>query len=120
MPCMNRNKIIHEPEGAKPQISEAQVNMITPALNILRIPVRSPHRPTGNRNIAVASRKAVITQLRLIASSPKLRSMEGSAMFTEEIKKVPINEVIATIESMEICFFVQFIIHKNRSGKSNV
>jgi hypothetical protein len=30
-------------------------------------------------------------------------------MFTDEIRKVPIKEVIATIAKIEICFFVQSI-----------
>jgi len=86
------------------------VKTITPALKMRRMPVKSPQRPTGSRNIAVASKKEVITQLSFTASSPKLLSMAGNAMFTDEMRKVPINEVMATIESIEICFFVQYIV----------
>ena len=74
------------------------------------MPVRSPQRPTGSKNMAVASRKEVTSQLNVTASRLKLFSMAGNAIFTDEIRKVPINEVTATIARIEICFLVQFII----------
>ena len=74
------------------------------------MPVKSPQRPTGSRNMAVASKKAVITQLSRTASISKLFSIDGRAMLTEEIKNVPIKEVIATMASIETCFLVQFIV----------
>jgi hypothetical protein len=52
----------------------------------------------------------VITQLNVTAFNPKLFSIAGKAIFTDEIKKVPINEVMATMAKMEICFFVQCIM----------
>ena len=110
IPWMYRKIINQNPEPDNPQISEESVKITTPVLNIRRIPVRSPQRPTGSKNIAVASKKEVNTQLRETALSPKLFSMAGNAIFTDDIKKVPINEVIATIPIIEICFFVQFIM----------
>src|SRR5690554_2797488 len=98
-----------KPEVEKPQIVEDIVKMITPVLKTRRIPVKSPQRPTGRRNIAVANRKEVITQLSFTALSPKLFSIAGKAIFTDEMRKDPINEVMATIDKIEICFFVQSI-----------
>lgn len=99
----------HEPEAENPQMAEEMVKMITPVLKTRRIPVKSPQRPTGRRNMAVASKKDVITQLSFTALSPKLFSMAGNAIFTEEMRKEPMNEVMATIARIEICFFVQSI-----------
>jgi hypothetical protein len=59
--------------------------------------------------MAVASKKEVTTQLNVTASSAKLFSMAGNAMLMDEIRKVPINEVMATIATIDICFFDQFI-----------
>ena len=73
------------------------------------MPVKSPHRPIGNKNMAVDNRNAVTTQLKVTASRPKSFSMAGNAMFTDEIRKVPKKELVATIANIEICFFVQFI-----------
>jgi len=84
--------------------------MITPVLKSLLIPVRSPQRPKGSKNIAVARRKEVTTQLSVTAFSWKLFSIAGRAIFTEEMRKVPINEVMATMASIEICFLVQSIL----------
>lgn len=73
------------------------------------MPVKSPQRPTGSRNIAVASKNEVTTQLRLTAFNPNDFSMAGSAIFIDDIRNVPMNDVMATTASMEICFFVQCI-----------
>jgi hypothetical protein len=59
--------------------------------------------------MAVASKNEVITQLKVTAFSEKLFSIAGNAMFTDDIKKVPINEVTATIARIENCFFVHSI-----------
>ncbi len=59
--------------------------------------------------MAVESRNAVTIQLKVTASRPKSFSMAGNAMFTEEIRKVDIKELKATIDSTVICVFVQFI-----------
>jgi hypothetical protein len=99
-----------KPEGANPQTTDDTVKIEIPILNIRRIPVKSPQRPTGSKNMAVASKKEVITQLNVTAFNPKLFSIAGKAIFTDEIKKVPINEVMATMAKMEICFFVQCIM----------
>jgi hypothetical protein len=109
IPCINRNKMSQKPEGANPQTTDDTVKIEIPILNIRRIPVKSPQRPTGSKNMAVASKKEVITQLNVTAFNPKLFSIAGKAIFTDEIKKVPINEVMATMAKMEICFFVQCI-----------
>jgi hypothetical protein len=57
----------------------------------------------------VASRNDVTTQLKLMAFSPSDFSMAGNAMFIDDIRNVPINDVMATMASMETCFFVQCI-----------
>lgn len=98
-----------KPLPASPQISEDKEKMTTPILKSFLIPLKSPHLPTGSKKIAVESKKEVTTQLNSIALSLKLFSMAGKAIFMEEIKNVPINEVIATMLNIDICFFVQFI-----------
>jgi len=59
--------------------------------------------------MAVDKRNEVTTQLNVTASRLKSFSIAGKAIFTDEIKKVPKNELAATIANIEICFFVQFI-----------
>jgi hypothetical protein len=85
------------------------VNIITPALKIRRIPVRSPQRPTGSRNMAVARRNAVTIQLSVTAFRSKAFSMAGRAMFIDDIRNVLMKAVIATIAMMEICLRDHFI-----------
>jgi hypothetical protein len=60
--------------------------------------------------MAVESRKAVTTQLKVTASRPKSFSIAGNAMLTDEIRKVDIKELKATIDSTVICVFVQIIL----------
>jgi hypothetical protein len=95
---------------AKPLSSDDTVKITIPVLYNRLIPVKSPHRPTGSKNMAVDSKNAVTTQLNVTASSPKSFSMAGKAMFTDEIRNVPKNELAATMANIEICFFVQFIL----------
>ena len=118
IPCKNRKKISQCPEIENPLNNDEMVKITIPVLNNLLIPVKSPHLPTGSKNMAVDKRKAVTTQLNVTASRPKSLSMEGRAMFTDDIRKVPKNELDATIARIDICFFVQFIL-KNYSFKWN-
>jgi len=62
--------------------------------------------------MAMERRKAVITQLSVTASNSKLFSISGSAILMDEIKNVPINEVVATMASMDSCLRVQLISEK--------
>jgi len=86
----------HNPETDEPHKKDEIVNMRTPILKNFLIPFTSPSFPTGRRNIAVARRNEVITQLRVTASKLKLFSIAGKAMLIEEMRNVPINEVTAT------------------------
>jgi len=88
--------ISHNPETEKPHKKDEIVKIITPILKNRLIPLTSPSFPTGRRNIAVAKRNEVITQLRVTASRLKLFSIAGKAMFIEEMRNVPIKEVTAT------------------------
>lgn len=97
------------PDVEKAHKNEERVKIIIPTLNNLLTPNRSPHLPEGSKNIPVERRNEVITQLSLIASRLNSLSIEGRAMFTDEIKKVPIKEVEATTKRIESCFRVQFI-----------
>lgn len=108
-PCTNRKTISHIPEPENPQTSEERVKITTPDLKSRFIPVKSPQRPIGSKNMAVASKKEVTTQLRLIALRRKLFSIAGKAILIEEIRKVAIKDVIATIIIMRACFFVHCI-----------
>jgi hypothetical protein len=114
IPCKYLARIRWRPVLAKLHKNDATVNIIIPPLKSLLTPVRSPHRPAGNKNIAVANKNEVTTQLRETAPSPRLFSIDGRAIFTEEIRKVPINEETATMVSIEICFLLLNIqIDKN-------
>lgn len=73
------------------------------------MPELSPQRPTGSKNMAVESKNDVTTQLSITASIPSDFSMEGKAILMDEIRKVPIKEVMEIISRMETCFLVQFI-----------
>lgn len=110
IPWINRSAISQPPELAKPHSNDDTVKITTPHLKSLRIPVRSPQRPTGSKNMAVASRNDVTTQLKLMAFSPIDLSMAGKAMLIDDIRNVPMNDVMATMARMETCFFVQCII----------
>lgn len=110
-PCTNRKIISHVPEPDSPQSKDDRVKIITPILNSLRMPVRSPQRPTGNRNMAVASRNDVTTQLRVMAFRLNDFSIDGKAIFTDDMRNVPINEVIATIASIDTCLRVHCIFY---------
>ena len=92
-----------------PLNNDDNVKIITPVLNSFLVPARSPNLPTGSKDIAVARRKDVTTQLNVIASRLKLFSIEGNAIFTEEIRNVLMKEVHAIIAIIVICFFVQCI-----------
>ena len=109
MPCKKRKRMSQNPEGDKPQANDEKVKITTPHLNIRRTPDISAQRPEGSRNIAVASRKEVTTQLRVTAPSEKLFSMAGNAIFTDEIRNVPINEVTATMAKIDSCFLLHSI-----------
>jgi len=97
------------PDPEREHSKEEMVNITTPVLKMRRIPVRSPQRPTGSRNMAVASRKAVTIQLSVTAFNSKVFSMAGRAMFIDDIRNVLIKAVMATIAMMEICLRVHFI-----------
>lgn len=71
------------------------VKITNPILYTFLIPVRSAHRPTGNKNMAVESKKAVTTQLSITGLRANCLPMEGNAIFTDEKRKVPRNEVSA-------------------------
>ena len=107
IPWMNRKTINQKPELAKAQNREETVKINIPILNRRFMPLRSPQRPTGSKNMAVDSKKAVITQLSCTALNPKLFSMAGRATLMVEIRNVLIKAVTATTAMMEICFRVQ-------------
>ena len=81
----------------------------------------SPHLPTGKRKIPVATKNEVMTQLREMALSPKLVSMAGNAMFMDDIKNVPINDVMETVINVDSCFFDQdiFFTYTNPNTLNN-
>lgn len=108
-PCSKRKMISQKPVGAIIQRREEAVNSMTPSLNNRRMPVRSPQRPTGSSKTAMDSKKAVTTQLRVTASNPKLFSMAGNAILMDEMRNVPMKDVVATMASMDRCLRVQFI-----------
>jgi hypothetical protein len=60
--------------------------------------------------MAVDNRNEVTTQLKVTASRLKSLSIDGKAMFTDEMRKVAKNELVATIARIEICFFVQITV----------
>lgn len=109
IPWIYRAKISQNPETAVAQAKDASVNIIMPILKTRRIPVKSPKRPTGKRNIAVANKKEVTVQLSVTALSSKVFSISGKAMFMDEIKNDPIKAVMATMPIMEICRFEKHI-----------
>src|SRR5690554_4706188 len=82
-------------------MAEARVNKTTPTLNRRRLSVRSPQLPAGSMNMAMASIKAVMTQLSSIALRDRAFSMVGNAMLTADTKKVPMKEVMDTTSNME-------------------
>ncbi len=114
IPCKKRKKMSQKLVGAIPHTNEDPVKMITPHLNNRRTPEISAHLPDGRRNIAVASKKAVTTQLSETAPIEKSFSIAGNAIFTDEIKKVPIKEVIATMAKIDTCFLLQSICTCNK------
>jgi hypothetical protein len=103
-PCSRRKIISHKPDGAMAHKTDDMENKTTPILKRRRMPVKSPNRPTGSNKMAMVSKNAVTTQLRVTASSPKLFSISGSAILIEDMRKVPIKEVIATMTKIDICF----------------
>jgi len=109
IPWIYRKIISHKPDQAMLLRKDENVKIITPALNSFLVPIRSPNLPTGSKNIAVARRKDVITQLKVTAFILKLFSIAGNAIFTEDIRNVLMNEVHAIIPIIVICFFVQCI-----------
>jgi hypothetical protein len=71
------------------------------------LPEISPSLPTGRRNIPVATKKPVMIQLSEMALSAKLFSIAGKAILMDDIRNVPINEVMETVIRVDNCFFDQ-------------
>ena len=111
-PCKNLETMSHNPVGAIALVIEERVKITTPILNSFATPELSPHLPEGRRNIAVESRKEVMTQLSMMALISNVFSIAGRAILMEEIKNDPIKEVIATIRSIETCLRVHLINSK--------
>lgn len=74
---------------------------IRPHLKSFRLSFRSPQVPAGNMNRAVPRMKEVMIQLNSMAVRERFRSMVGNAMFTAEIRKVPMKEVVDTTSNTE-------------------
>jgi len=68
-----------------------------PILKILFTPLRSAILPIGNRKVAMVSRKPVITQLKATACIENSFSIAGRAILIDDIRKVPRNDVMATM-----------------------
>src|SRR5690554_831657 len=98
------------PLGAWAQSSDDKVNKTSPDLNTLRTPLKSAMRPMGKSKMAVVSKKPVTIQLKATACIENSASMAGSAMLMEEMRKVPIKEVMATMARMESCCRLHCII----------
>ena len=82
---------------------------MSPSLNSLVLSLLSPHTPAGSIKSAMPSINEVIIQLSWRADSEKSCSIEGSAIFTADTKKVPINDVIATTNNIDWFFLLFFI-----------
>ena len=63
---------------------------IRPHLKSFRLSYRSPQVPAGSINSAVPRMKEVMIQLNSMAVRERSLSMVGNAMFTAEIRKVPV------------------------------
>ena len=70
---------------ARVAIRQARQNIIIPIINIFLRPYISAARPAGIRNIALANRNAVGTQLTNIALALKSNASAGTAIFTADI-----------------------------------
>ena len=85
------------------------MKILTPILNILRTPLKSAIRPIGSSSVALESRNAVTTHPKATACIENSLSIAGRAMFIDEIRKVPIKEVMATMAKIENCRHVHCI-----------
>jgi hypothetical protein len=101
MPCINRKRINKALEGASPQSRVVSEKMTIPVLETFLIPLMSPHRPTGSKNIADASKNAVSIQLSDIALMLNSFSIVGSAMLIDETTKELKKDVTVTIASID-------------------
>jgi len=97
IPCIRRNTINMVPEFAKMHSKDEIVKKYIPILKILFTPLRSAILPIGNRKVAMVSRKPVITQLKATACIENSFSIAGRAILIDDIRKVPRNDVMATM-----------------------
>ena len=92
-PCKTRMKMSTLMDVEKTASSEDTVYNMTPRLKTFLRPYMSATLPKGTKNTAMASRKAVATQLKITASAENSVWMAGRATLTEEIVNGPIKDV---------------------------
>ena len=87
-PCSARAASSTPGVVARPPASEARVNRVMPAMNILRRPRMSPARPPSSSRPPDVSVYPFSTQDRLVAEKCRLVWMCGSAMFTTVMSRM--------------------------------